>query len=609
MKVAIVHDYLNQMGGAETCVLQFLELFPGAPIYTSPYEPDRVDPRFHKADVRVSFLQKLPFVRNHFRRYLPLFPLAFESFDLRSYDLVLSCTTAWARGVVTDPETCHVAYVNTPMRFGWRPFDYLVLNNDTAVSSDTLAVLVDFMDRHPGVGAATCAFYTAPDAPRPVPCTNRTFPSATRVLAENLLTFTGLAGLLRRTPLAERIWGYTLDLDREHRVEQITGAFMFVRVETVRAVGPMDEGFFLYIEETDWCYRMRQAGWEIAYTPATRAVHLRSRSTRLLPDRAEIFRESMARFRYASESSAPTVRCFSGVTTFIKNSPGSPGLERGSAGLRPSMRISRTGSGGACARMVSVRVHESGLSAKSTHCSRKRASASRSSFSSASDRVLEPAPAGTWTWLAAVASLSRRASTSIASTSVMMAAAPADTSRQGKTRRTARRRDLALAQETGGHLAPVGTVQLLSHGQLRQRGTAHPPPRQRGGTREREQGGHRGQLARGDLERLGVRAPGTGEQARGRAGDVPPMPHDRHAWIVARSRGNCRSRAQGVSRAPRRCSHCPRDCVSITADGTWPWRKPSYAPDLQHGRPLLAWQALHACFQPSLARGGQPHRR
>lgn len=172
----------------------------------------------------------------------------------------------------------------------------LVLNNDTEVAPDTLSTLTEFMDRHPRVGAATCALFAAADATEALPCTNRTFPSATRVLLENLATFTGLAYLLRRTSLAERLWGYTHELGCELRVEQITGAFMFVRQETIRAVGPMDEGFFLYLEETDWCYRMRAAGWEIAYTPATRAVHLGSRSTRLLPDRREIYRASMARF-------------------------------------------------------------------------------------------------------------------------------------------------------------------------------------------------------------------------------------------------------------------------------------------------------------------------
>lgn len=142
MKVALVHDYLNQMGGAEHCVLQFMQLFPDAPIYTSLFDPDRVDPRFARADVRTSFLQKLPFARRHFRAYLPLFPLAFESFDLRGYDLVLSCTTAWTQGILTDPETCHVAYVNTPMRFGWRPADYLEAGDIPAIARPAFHILM-----------------------------------------------------------------------------------------------------------------------------------------------------------------------------------------------------------------------------------------------------------------------------------------------------------------------------------------------------------------------------------------------------------------------------------------------------------------------------------
>lgn len=172
----------------------------------------------------------------------------------------------------------------------------LVLNNDTAVFPDTLATLVSFMDARPRVGASICALYPSPDAPGPIPCTYDTFPTAVRVTLENLATLSGLAFLLRRTPLAAWLWGTPARLDRELRVEQILGAFMFVRHETIRAVGPMDPGYFLYLEETDWCFRMRQAGWELAYTPATRAVHLGSRSTSLLADRAEIYRTSMTRF-------------------------------------------------------------------------------------------------------------------------------------------------------------------------------------------------------------------------------------------------------------------------------------------------------------------------
>jgi len=171
----------------------------------------------------------------------------------------------------------------------------LVLNNDVTVAPDTLAQMVAYLDEHPRVGAAICALTATPDG-APQPCTSRYFPTARRVLFENLLMFTGLEAFFRRTAWTDRVLGYPADLTREHRVEQISGAFLFVRRAAIDQVGPMDPGYFLYLEETDWCYRLRRAGWEIAYTPRTRAVHLGSRSTRLLPDRAAIYRRSMERY-------------------------------------------------------------------------------------------------------------------------------------------------------------------------------------------------------------------------------------------------------------------------------------------------------------------------
>src|SRR5207244_6578221 len=87
MKVALVHDYLNQMGGAERVVMAFHEIFPDAPIYTSIYDPQRVDPAFQKMDIRKSFMQKLPMVNKHNKPYLPFYPFAFENLDLRGYDI------------------------------------------------------------------------------------------------------------------------------------------------------------------------------------------------------------------------------------------------------------------------------------------------------------------------------------------------------------------------------------------------------------------------------------------------------------------------------------------------------------------------------------------
>lgn len=125
MKVALVHDYLNQMGGAERVVLALHELFPDAPLYTSIYDPKRVDPAFQKIDIRTSFMQKLPFVTKHHQPYLPLYPFAMENLDLRGYDLVLSSSSAFGKGVITRPETLHICYCHTPMRWCWNYNEYV----------------------------------------------------------------------------------------------------------------------------------------------------------------------------------------------------------------------------------------------------------------------------------------------------------------------------------------------------------------------------------------------------------------------------------------------------------------------------------------------------
>ncbi len=125
MKVALVHDYLNQMGGAERVVLAFHELFPDAPLYTSIYDPQRVDPAFKSMDIRTSFMQKLPLVTKHHQPYLPLYPFAMEKLDLRGYDLVLSSSSAFAKGIITRPETLHICYCHTPMRWCWNYDEYI----------------------------------------------------------------------------------------------------------------------------------------------------------------------------------------------------------------------------------------------------------------------------------------------------------------------------------------------------------------------------------------------------------------------------------------------------------------------------------------------------
>ena len=125
MKVALVHDYLNQMGGAERVVLAFHELFPEAPLYTSIYDPGRVDSAFRNIDIRTSFMQKLPLVKKHHQPFLPLYPFAMERLDLRGYDLVLSSSSAFGKGVIPRPGTMHICYCHTPMRWCWNYDEYV----------------------------------------------------------------------------------------------------------------------------------------------------------------------------------------------------------------------------------------------------------------------------------------------------------------------------------------------------------------------------------------------------------------------------------------------------------------------------------------------------
>ncbi len=127
MRVALVHDYLNQMGGAENVLLTLHEIFPGAPIYTSFYRPEDMPPAFRDLDIRTTILQRFgPFTRYpRHQRLLPFYPVAFEDLDLRQYDIVISNSSAWCKGVITREDSRHICYCLSPMRFAWNTHEYL----------------------------------------------------------------------------------------------------------------------------------------------------------------------------------------------------------------------------------------------------------------------------------------------------------------------------------------------------------------------------------------------------------------------------------------------------------------------------------------------------
>lgn len=119
MKIALVHDYLVERGGAEKMLAALHEVFPHAPIYTSVYNARSTLPVFRSADVRTSFLQRLVSHPKRYRALLPLYPLAFRSFDLSRYDLILSSSSGFAKGVRKRRDARHVCYCHTPPRFVW----------------------------------------------------------------------------------------------------------------------------------------------------------------------------------------------------------------------------------------------------------------------------------------------------------------------------------------------------------------------------------------------------------------------------------------------------------------------------------------------------------
>lgn len=119
MKIALVHDYLVQYGGAERVLECFTELFPQAPIYTLVYNKDFMHGVFSDKKIKASFIQKIPFAKKNHRIFPQFMPMAIEQFDFSDYDIVLSDSSSFAKGIITSPHTLHICYMHTPMRFAW----------------------------------------------------------------------------------------------------------------------------------------------------------------------------------------------------------------------------------------------------------------------------------------------------------------------------------------------------------------------------------------------------------------------------------------------------------------------------------------------------------
>lgn len=130
LKVAIVHDWLLTIGGAEKVLKDLHELFPEAPIYTLIYDEARAPSWTQSCDIRTSLLQRIPFGRRVYKHLLPIMPHVWENVDLTEYDLVISSSMSCCKGVITSSDAVHVSYCHSPTRYLWdMSFSYMESKN------------------------------------------------------------------------------------------------------------------------------------------------------------------------------------------------------------------------------------------------------------------------------------------------------------------------------------------------------------------------------------------------------------------------------------------------------------------------------------------------
>jgi len=118
-RVALIHDFLLDVRGAERVFAALCDLYPQADLYTAVYDPRGTEGRFGHRHVNTSFLQRLRPTARTFRALLPFYPYAMEALDLSGYDLVISSSSAWAHGVIVDEDAVHVCYCHNPFRYAW----------------------------------------------------------------------------------------------------------------------------------------------------------------------------------------------------------------------------------------------------------------------------------------------------------------------------------------------------------------------------------------------------------------------------------------------------------------------------------------------------------
>lgn len=161
MNVALVHDWLNQVGGAEDVLENLVALFPQRPLYTSLYWREKMPAHWQQWDIRTSFIDRLPLAHKKQQLYFPLYPLAFEQFDFREYDLVISNKSGFCHGIITGPETMHICYCLTPTRYIWRYHQYAEQENLGRVTRGLLPPFLAYLRQWDRLAADRVDYFIA----------------------------------------------------------------------------------------------------------------------------------------------------------------------------------------------------------------------------------------------------------------------------------------------------------------------------------------------------------------------------------------------------------------------------------------------------------------
>lgn len=166
----------------------------------------------------------------------------------------------------------------------------LLLNPDTKISPDTLQIMIDFMDSHPDAGISTCKLVLGNG--KIDPACRRSFPTPWVAISR----LSGLSLLFPKSRLFNKYNMHYLSEDEQYEIDSCSGAFMLIRRFTIDQIGLLDEDFFMYNEDVDWCYRAKKAGWKVYYYPKTEVVHYKKRSAKFSKKAQWEFHRSMILF-------------------------------------------------------------------------------------------------------------------------------------------------------------------------------------------------------------------------------------------------------------------------------------------------------------------------